>query len=71
MHQPRTANRQPSPDTLEVRAGARSHVSCPVVSCVGACVSEFEQKNDNDKPKQVAETTKVGPPKNLETYRKM
>lgn len=26
-------------------------------------VSEFEQRNDNDKPKQVAETIRVGPPK--------
>ncbi len=26
-------------------------------------VSEFERRNDNDKPKQVAETIRVGPPK--------
>lgn len=37
---------------------------------MAACVSESEQKNDNDKPKQVAETIKVGPAKDLETYRK-
>lgn len=55
---------QLSPDTLEVRAGAISHVRRTVVM-EGLCgdVSEFEQKNDNDKPKQVAETSKVGPPK--------
>lgn len=66
---------QPSLDTHGVWGGAISQVCRAVAMCfcsrrslVG--VRKFEQKNDNDKPKQVAETIKVGPSKNLETYRK-